>query len=294
MEESTIISYQRDRFVDTDELTFLFLDDVSGTIRGYRVFTACRTVRGKIFRLEDHLDRLYYSASSLYMVPPLQRDQLRDLINDIVERNVKIDNSIDFVIDVIFSGGLSGSTMKQSAAGAHLYVAVQQLEPPPAELYANGAALATFPHQRLCPDVKLMNYIGAILAHQTVVPMHNAYEVLFVCPSDQRTVLEGSTFTIFFIDSDGNLLTPPLDGKILDSVTRRVILEILAPRKELRVLETPVTLDMISSFPEAFLVSTTRNVLPVTRIDDKVIGNGKPGPFTRTVMNLFEDYLRSY
>ena len=294
MEESTIISYQRDRFVDTDELTFLFLDDVSGTIRGYRVFTACRTVRGKIFRLEDHLDRLYYSASSLYMIPPLQRDQLRDLINDIVERNVKIDNSIDFVIEVIFSGGLSGSTMKQSATGAHLYVAVQQLEPPPAELYANGAALASFPHQRLCPDVKLMNYIGAILAHQTVVPMHNAYEVLFVSPSDQRTILEGSTFTIFFIDSDGNILTPPLDGKILDSVTRRVILEILAPRKELRVLETPVSLEMIPSFPEAFLVSTTRNVLPVTRIDDKSIGDGKPGPFTRTVMNLFEDYLRSY
>jgi branched-subunit amino acid aminotransferase/4-amino-4-deoxychorismate lyase len=250
-------------------------------------------VKKKIFRLEDHLDRLYYSASSLQMVPPLQRDRLRNLLNEIVKKNLEINDTDDLVIDVIFSGGLSGNTMKQSGKGAHLYVAVQEMERPPSESYEKGVSLATYVHQRMCPDVKLMNYVGAVLAHQTVIPMYEAYEVLFVCPSDHRTVLEGSTFTIFFVNSNGKVLTPPLDGKILDSVTRRAILEILRLSKQFKIFEAPITLDMIPSCPEAFLASTTRNVLPVTRIDDKTIGDGMPGPVTKAIMKIFEDYLNS-
>ena len=82
-------------------------------------------------------------------------------------------------------------------------------------------ALATFPHQRMLPDVKLLNYVGAVVAFQTVVPEHDAYDVLFVDPHDRRTILEGSTFTIYFVTSDGTIITPPLDGRILDSITRR-------------------------------------------------------------------------
>jgi branched-chain amino acid aminotransferase len=288
-----ILSYQRDTVVDTEKLVLPFADDVGGTIRGYRIFTACRTVRGKIFRLEDHLDRLYYSASSIHMIPPLPREQLRSLLNELVKKNLQVTDNKDLVIDVIFSGGLSGNTMKLSGKGAHLYVAVQEMESPPCDLYATGASLATFIHQRMCPDVKLMNYMGAILAHQTVVPKYNAYEVLFVCPSDNLSILEGATFSIFFVDSHRDILTPPLDGRILDSVTRRVIFELLRSQGNFRIVETPVRLDMISSLPEAFLASTTRNVLPVTRIDDTVIADGVPGPVSKSVMKLFEHHLLS-
>jgi branched-subunit amino acid aminotransferase/4-amino-4-deoxychorismate lyase len=271
-----------------------FIDDISGTIRGYRIFTACRTVRDKIFRLEDHLDRLYYSASSIYMTPPLKREELAELLDRIVQENRKMDFKDDLLIDVIFSGGLAGSSMVQSGAGAHLYVAVQGLIPPPLEAYEKGVALATLTHQRLCPDVKLLNYIGAILAHQTVVPQHKAFEVLFLYPPDGRTILEGSTFTIFFVNSRGEVVTPPLDGRILDSVTRRVLFEILAQDKEIPVREAEITLDDLSLFPEAFLASTTRNVVPVVRIDWQMVGDGAPGPVTRRIMRAMEDYIASY
>lgn len=293
-EGGKIISYQRDRFVETSELVFPFLDDISGTIRGYRIFTACRTIRGKIFRLEDHLDRLYHSAAGIYMKPPLNREELGKLLDVLLEENWSVGVKGDLLIDVIFSGGLAGSTMKQSSAGAHLYVAVQELVPPQPECYENGVGLATFRHQRMYPDVKLLNYVGAILAHQTVVPSQQAYEVLFVFPPDQQTILEGSTFTVFFVDSDGTILTPPLDGKILDSITRRVIFEIVAKRPGMRILEVPVILNQLPSFSEAFLASTTRNLLPVVRIDDKLIGNGSPGPVTRVLMDLFQEYLSTY
>lgn len=278
----------------TEELCLPFLDDVSGTIRGYRIFTACRTFGGKIFRLEDHLDRLYNSAASIYMAPPLDRYKLKTLLQELVDRNLRLGLDCDLLIDVVFSGGLEGNSMKQSGRGAYLYMAVQELVPPPAECYERGVALATFPHMRMYPDVKLLNYMGAIMAHQTVVPLHDAYDVIFVYPPDGRTILEGTTFTVFFVNSRGEIVTPPMDGRILDSVTRRVVFEVLKDNKDITIVESDVYLDSISEFQEAFMVSTTRNVLPVTRIDDKIIGSGKPGPLTLEVIRLVEDYVSEF
>jgi branched-chain amino acid aminotransferase len=280
--------------VETSELTFPFLDDIGGTIRGYRVFTACRTVNGRILRIEDHLKRLYRCAESIHMQPPMPKDRLTDLLGEVMQRNFAESGPADFRLEIIFSGGLNGETMKQSGKGAHLYVAVTPIARPPAELYETGVALATFPHLRMLPDVKLLNYVGAIVGHQTVVPEHNAYDVLYIDPSDRRTILEGSTFTIFFVDSAKTIVTPPLNGRILDSITRRILLEILEPRDDIKVRQTTVYTDLIPSMSEAFLASTTRDVLPVTRIDTTPIGSGETGPVTRTVMKIFADYLRSY
>lgn len=294
MEGAPIISYQRDHFVETSELTFPFEDDIGGTIRGYRVFTACRTVNDKVFRMEDHLERLYNSASAVYMQPPMTKSDLKVLLQEVVRRNLELGSDIDMHLEIVFSGGLLGSTMKQSGRGAHLYIAVHQLAPPPAEMYQKGVALATYPHRRLMPDIKLLNYIGAIVANQTVVPEHDAYDVLFIDPSDDKTVLEGSTFTVFFVDSEGRIVTPPLDGRILDSITRKVIIEILRQLPEFIVLERQVGADELSHFSEAFLVSTTRGVLPVTRVDRIIIGQGVPGPITGRVMSALQDYLSAY
>lgn len=293
-EERAIISYQRDRFVDTEDLTLPFLDDISGTIRGYRIFTACRTANGKIFRLEDHLDRLYASAAGLYMKPPMAPDDLRALLDRIVAENRNHQPRSDFHIEIIFSGGLEGNTMKQSGKPAHLYVAVQELVPPSPDMYENGVALATFPHQRLLPDVKLLNYVGAVLAHQTVVPRYNCWDVVFVEPPDGKVILEGSTFTVFFVESPGVIVTPPLDGKILDSITRRVIVELIGARNDLVLREETFTIDGLDTASESFLASTTRGVLPVVRIDDRIIGSGRPGETTKAVMTLFRDYLSRY
>ncbi|MBM3303059.1 MAG: aminotransferase class IV family protein, partial [Deltaproteobacteria bacterium] len=232
----------------TIELTFPYWDDVGGTIRGHRVFTACRTVDGRIFRLEDHLDRLYRSATGIFMTPPMPKEELRPLLEETVRRNRQVHPGVDLLINVVFSGGLEGCTMKKSSGTAHLYIAVQELMPPPPVYYEEGVALATFPHQRIYPDLKLLNYVGAIVAHQTVIPQHKAYEVLFVCPVDRQTILEGSTFTIFFVDSSGEIVTPPLDGRILDSITRRALVELLASGKSVRLKEVAIRIEQIPSF----------------------------------------------
>jgi branched-chain amino acid aminotransferase len=280
--------------VKTSDLAFPFSDDVGGTIRGYRIFTAARTVNGKVFRQEDHLSRLYKFAESIHMKPPMQREGLRDILRELLDKNQAEAPGCDFRIEVIFSGGLLDDTMKQSGKGAYLYVAVQRLVQPSREMYEQGVALATFPHRRMWAEVKWLNYVAAILAHQTVVPQRNAYEVLYVDPEDGRTLLEGSTFTVFFVDSTGAILTPPLDGRILDSITRRVIFELLEPRTDLTIRESAAYLDELSAYPEAFLASTTRGILPVVRIDGTTVGSGIPGPVTRGAMAVFQAYLESY
>jgi branched-subunit amino acid aminotransferase/4-amino-4-deoxychorismate lyase len=227
------------------------------------------------------------------MKPPVEREALQQILTETIERNQKSGIQDDLLIDIIFSGGLAGNTMKKSDNGAYLYIAVHLLEAPPDELYQNGIALATFPHLRICPDIKLLHYIGAIMAHQTVVPTASAEEVLFVDPSDRQTILEGSTFTIFFVNSDGDVLTPPLDGKILDSITRKVVLEILKQRN-IKLLEIPIILSQVNSLPESFIASTTRNVLPVTRIDSTIVGNGKPGPITESIIGVLNTYIDAY
>ena len=293
-EERTIISYQRDRFVPTEELSLPYWDDVSGTLRGYRVFTACRTIRGSIFRLDDHVERLYDSATGIHMVPSVSRDELQRILMETVRRNREADQSVELLLNVIFSGGLEGCTMKQSGKGAHLYVAAQELVAPPASCYEKGVTLATFCYQRMLPSVKLLNYVGAIIGNQTVVPAYDAFDVVFVCPEDGKTILEGSTFTVFFVDSVGDIVTPPLDGRILDSITRRVVIEVLKPHKEFRLRERPVRVDELPTFREAFLASTTRNVLAITRLNDTMIGDGAPGPITEAVSTIFEEYLKTY
>ncbi|MCA1962275.1 MAG: aminotransferase class IV [Desulfomonile sp.] len=263
-------------------------------MRGYRVFTACRTVNGKVFRLEDHLDRLYHSAANIYMQPPMPRNELRELMEKLVAINRVVCGDRDLLIDIIFSGGLEDNSMKSTGRGAFLYVAVQELIEPPPEVYETGVALATYRHLRLWPDVKLLNYVGATIAHQTVVPQQDAYDILYVDPADGNTVLEGSTFTVFFIERDGTIVTPPLDRRILDSITRRVVLELVGKSDDLRLNEGAVLLDRLSSYTEAFIASTTRAILPLTRVDRAVIGNGLPGPITRKVMAAFREYLASY
>ncbi|MGC8658089.1 MAG: aminotransferase class IV, partial [Desulfomonilaceae bacterium] len=288
-----MLSFQRDHFVNSEDLVFPYCDDISGTLRGYRIFTACGTVNGKIFRLEDHLNRLYKSAEQIYMQPPCSRVELTQILSDLVDRNQRI-SSENQIIDIIFSGGLKDETMKQSGKGAHLYVVAQPMVTPPLEFYENGVTLATFSHQRMLPGVKLLNYIGAVIAHQTVVPKYQAYDTVFICPQDNKTILEGSTFSVFFVLKDGEIVTPPMDGRILDSVTRRVLLELLRPSKNITITEEPVTLDQFPDFEEAFLASTSRNVLPVIKLDDRVIGTGKPGPVTKEVMSILNEYIRAY
>ena len=286
-----MLSYANGKFIPTDELTLPVKEDIIGTFRGFRIFTACRTLpNGKIFRLEDHINRLVDSAKVIHMELPHNKNQLKEILQKVLTKNDK--ESGELLLEIMYSGGKAALNLITPEGETILYILVLPLNLPPEKWYQQGIKLASFPYQRQWPEVKFLNYVGAVIAHQTVVKKYEADEALFLSPDKKNIVLEGTTFNFFAI-KNGVVLTHALDGKILPGITRKVVLE-LARKEDIEVRETDFSLDELTEMDEAFITSSTRNIVPVIRIDDIIIANGKPGGLTLKLARIFKEYQINY
>jgi len=283
-------SYFNGKYIDSQKMCLPLLDDIIGTVRGYRIFTACRTIKGKVFHLNDHIRRLSSSAREIRMSLPCTLKELREIIQETIERNKKF--SGDLLLEIIFSGGPASSNGVAPAGQTALYILTLPFKSPPDWWYEKGISLATYPYQRQWPKVKLLNYVGAVIAHQTVVKRYRAQEALFVSPKDNQTILEGTTFN-FFVVKNNKIMTPALDGNILAGITRGVVIK-LAKKEGLGVAEQKIRIKDLEIADEAFLTSSTRNATPVVRVNNTKIGSGRPGKITLQFKKLFEEYLEKY
>jgi len=286
-----MLSYANGKFIPTDELTLPVKEDLIGTFRGFRVFTACRTLPNrKIFRLEDHINRLVNSAKSIYMELPYNKNELKEIVQEVINKNNK--EKGELLLEIMYSGGKANSSGIKPTGETILYILVLPLKLPSEEWYQKGIKLASFPYQRQWPEVKFLNYVGAVIAHQTVVKKYKAEEALFISPDEKNIVLEGTTFNFFAI-KNGVVLTHALDGKILHGITRKVVLE-LAQKENIEVRETDFSIDELVGMDEAFITSSTRNIVPVIRVDNMIIGDGKPGELTLKLASVFKEYQINY
>jgi branched-chain amino acid aminotransferase len=285
------ISYANGKYIPTNQLTLPIKRDTIGTFRGYRIFTACRTLGDKIFHLDSHIDRLIDSAKAIHMNLPHNKNQLREIIQKTAAKNRQKSNQ-DILLEIMYSGGQAASNGVAPAGSAVLYIVVFELKTPPARWYKQGMSLATYPYQRQWTHVKLLNYVGGVIAHQTVVKKFEADEALFISPDERQIILEGTTFN-FFIVRNGAVITHPLDGKILAGITRKVTLD-LARQQLIDIKEDYFSYNDLKSADQAFITSSTRNIVPVTRIDNLKIGNGKPGEITKKLGEIFDEYQRNY
>jgi len=260
-----LLSYARGEWVSSETLGLSFREDPVGLVRGYRIFTACRTTRGQIFQKQAHIDRLFASAKDIYMDLPHDQEALAALLDEALLKNAGAGH--DLLIEIIYTGGLAQDNGTGPSGSAQLLIWVLPLKMPAKEVYDAGVHLATFVHQRPYPLVKLMFYLGGVIAHQTVVKEQGADMPLFLSP-DTNHVLEGSTFNMFFV-RDGVLYTPPLDGRVLKGITRQVVID-AAIALGITVSEIAISATDISGFQEAFLTSSTRTILPVRQIDAHV------------------------
>lgn len=286
-----MLSYARGSYVQTEQLALPFMDDILGTVRGYRIFTAARTVRGKVFHLDDHVNRLFDSAAEIYMEMPHTKEELRRIIEETAAKNMR-EAAGDLLVEILLSGGKSDSHGFAPKGQADLYVIVLPLKVWPRELYENGIALAAYPFERQFPSVKLLNYVGGVIAHQTVVKQHNAQDALFVSVAPPHYLLEGTTFN-FSLVSDGIFYTHPFDGAVLPGITLEIVLK-LAREKNILVKKERLPYEALRSVDEAFITSSTRGVIPVVRVDDIVIGEGASGTMTLSLISAFEEYLERY
>ncbi|HXF62537.1 MAG TPA: aminotransferase class IV [Caldilineaceae bacterium] len=251
-----------------------------GIVRGYGVFDLLRTYGRTPFRLRDHIRRLESSAQAIGLTLPWSTEQLEQQVLETYAAN----NLPDAAIRIIVTGGPSDNYMTPQGRPT-LVIMVHPIIPYPAHYYTQGCKAITTLVERTMPTVKSLNYIGAIMAVNEAAKA-NAVEAIYLDEHDRLT--EGTRANLFVFR--GRRLLTPREG-VLKGITRQVVMEIAA--NEYEVLESPIPYRELGSIDEAFLTSTTKEVLPIVQIDDARIGSGQPGPHTRRIMALFREYVRS-
>jgi branched-chain amino acid aminotransferase len=260
------ISYTQEGFTPTEEVSFNFSKNYLSIVRGYQVFTFFRTMNMKPIFLDDHLDRIFSNALSMHMEVPFSKEELKQKVFETLEHNKSSLNELNIMI--LFAGT---TALKYSPLSTDqpidLYIIISPVKEYSQE-YLSGVSLGLFEYARNMGEVKApFTYFGGILGEHQLVKTKKFDEILF---TDQGLILEGSTFS-FFAVKGSQIITPPTDGKILESVTRKNVIQSCLDGFEFE--ERPILVEEISSFDEAFITSANRGVVPVLKIDGSLISS---------------------
>ena len=268
--------YVNGRWVHPHEAT-ISLNDVA-VLRGYSAFEALRTYHRQPFHLEEHLNRLYRSAELIELDIPWSRAFITQLVHEIIERNAYEHASIRLFV----TGGETEDSILPIGKPT-LAVLITPLGERNMERFAQGYKVITTPLQRSTPEAKTTSYLEAIRALKEAT-RHDAVDALFV--NAQGHVLE-ATRSNFFVFHGDTLITPH-DG-VLMGITRNVVLELA--HGFFTIEERPILLAELPLVDEAFITSSSKEIMPVVRIDDLVIGNGSPGRRTAALEQRFIDMV---
>ncbi len=274
--DNTAQWYIDGRWVHPHEATISIND--TAILRAYSVFESLRTYDRRPFHLDEHLERLCRSAELIDLDIPYAREQIAAVVREVIARNAYKHATIRIFV----TGGETEDSILPSGKPA-LVVLITPLGERDMQRFANGVKVITTHLQRIMPEAKTNNYVAAVRALKEAA-RHNAADAFFV--NEQGHVLE-ATRSNFFIFR-GDTLVTPRQG-ILIGVTRNVVLNLA--RDRFAVEERPILLDELSLVDEAFITSSSKEILPVVQIDDLVIGDGKPGPRTIEMEQRFIDLV---
>lgn len=257
-----------------------------GFLYGDGVFEGIRVYDGNIFRMKEHIDRLYESAQSLALKIPLTPDEMTQATLATIVANEKRNAYIRLVVSR-GPGDLGIDPAKCSKATVVIIVTSIALYPP--ELYEQGIALATtsvrrIPMQCLDPRIKSLNYLNNILA---VIDAKKAGAIEGVMLNVQGRVAECTADNIFIV-KNGRLKTPPELEGALGGITRAAVLD-MARNADISCSETRMGLHDLYNADECFLTGTGAEVMPVTAVDGRQIGEGKPGKTTQRLLAALRD-----
>jgi branched-subunit amino acid aminotransferase/4-amino-4-deoxychorismate lyase len=249
-----------------------------GLLRGYAVFDLLRTAGARPFMLEEHLKRLRHSAAELGLEVPVSDEAIRTVITRLLELN----RHGEATVRLVLTGGVSPEGMTYDPTTPTFLILTHELHELPASLYETGAALILHEHRREIPAAKTTNYL-TMLKHRPLVNEAGAIDLLY---HDGERVLEAASASVYFVHG-GTILAPERD--VLWGTVGSLTLELARERYETRL--AAVSLDDAFRADEVFLTSTTRGVVPIVRIDDRLIGSGEPGPVTRDLSAHYQELL---
>ncbi len=260
-----------------------------GLLYGDGVFEGLRAYSGNIFRLEQHLTRLYESALAIMLTIPVSPVELGQVIKDTLLRNSISDGYIRVVIT---RGAGSLGIDPDKTADPQVIVIADHIQLYPKELYENGMEIVTASTIRnhpaaLNPRIKSLNYLNNILA-KLEGKRAGCLEALML--NHRGEVAECTADNIFLVRR-GELLTPPTDAGILEGVTRGAVIE-LAHQAGITVREITLTRHDVYVADECFLTGSGAEIIPVIKVDMRTIGSGVVGSMTRQLSQAFHRLVR--
>ncbi len=267
------------KFLDQRDAKISVFDH--GLLYGDGIFEGIRAYNGRVFKLKEHIDRLFYSAKALLLELPMSHSEIMAATVETCRRNKIRDGYIRLVVTRgVGTLGLNPNRCKNPS----VIIIADKIQLYPQELYQRGMAIVTVPttrnlHSALNPAIKSLNYLNNILAKIEAANsgceeaiMLNAEGFVSECTGDN-----------VFIVKEEHLFTPPLSAGALYGITRRVVMEI-ATESGLTVGEPNLTRYDLFNADECFLTGTGAELIPVVKIDGRVIGTGKPGAVTKKLV----------
>ncbi len=274
--------------VAKEEAVIPFYDH--GLLYGDGLFEGIRVYGGRVFKLDEHVARLYYSAKALNIVIPAPPQATRETILEAVQANGHRDG---YVRVTVTRGTGLGLDPKHIKGEANVYISCEQLALYPAEMYENGLIVATVSTRLPSPDVIdprvkcTGKYINNIMA-KAEANRYGAGEGLML--TREGYVGEATGDNIFLV-KNGALWTPPATIGILQGITRDTVIE-LAQAAGYVVTEPIMTQYDVYNADEVFLTGTAAEVIPAVQFDGRLIGDGKPGAITRQLMAAFREHTQ--
>lgn len=261
-----------------------------GLLYGDGIFEGLRAYSGRVFRLAEHLDRLEDSGRAIQLQLPMAKEAIGKAIYD----TLAVNNLRDAYIRLVVTRGAGSLGLDpRRTTDPQLIIITDSISLYPKELYENGLKIITASTMRnhpsaLNPRIKSLNYLNSILAK---VEGTNAGCLEALMLNHKGEVAECTGDNIFVVRK-GELHTPSIDSGILEGITRNAVIELAEAAKIPVVIRTMDRHDIYTA-DECFLTGTAAELIPVVELDGRAIGDGQPGPITRSLLERFHKLVHS-
>ncbi|MHB1127801.1 MAG: branched-chain-amino-acid transaminase [Bacillota bacterium] len=283
-----MIIYFDGQYVPSEEAKVSVFDH--GLLYGDGVFEGIRIYHGRVFKLKEHLDRLYESARSITLKLELTKEELKEAVLETARRN----NISDGYVRLVVSRGPGDLGLDPAKCPRSLvFCIVAKIQLYPDEFYVNGLEVVTVPTRRNIPEainprIKSLNYLNNILA-KIEARLAGVPEAIML--NNEGYVAEATGDNIFLV-KNGVLITPPPYVGLLEGITRNTVME-LARGMDIPVEEKVFTRHDVYICDECFLTGTAAEVVPVVKVDGRGIGDGLPGIMTRDLIAAFRELTKT-